>query len=246
MTNTLPSKQFFLLEGDGRRPQAVATADAAGAWHGETGSTPAGKLYCAYSGASMRPTLSGNDLLEVASYGDAEQPRPGDVILFTPRPAYPFVIHRIITVTPTGFLTQGDFCDTADPWLLTGEEIIGRVVAATSHTGRRPIRGGIPGRLHAAYARLRRRLGFWLAKIPLFILKILMAEAGKLNLNPAAEHGPKIYRFETPQQAVYKLIVGNKIIGSYDHAARRWHIRLPYRLFLNKSSLPLPQHAVHA
>lgn len=220
----------FLAEGG----PAVATLSAEG---GSGPQTTARKLYCAYGGPSMHPTLAPQDLLEIVPYTDARRPAAGDVILCVAPIAHRYVIHRIIAGTPAGFRTRGDNCGSDDPWLLTGREIVGRVVAAIRPTGGRPIHGGMPGRLLAARCRLRRRALLVLATLLRPLCRAI--RQGSRKRLPAGCRC-QLYSFGNQDRPAYRLMAGPKTIGVYDHAARRWRLRLPYRLFVDETALPPP------
>lgn len=122
------------------------------------GSSPSPlKLYCAYDGSSMHPTLTARDLLEIVPYPGSIRPEPGDVILCSAPVPGRYVVHRITASTPAGFKTRGDNSSSVDPWLLAEKDIIGRVAAVHRHGGSHFIRGGKAGLLQAARCHLRRR-----------------------------------------------------------------------------------------
>ena len=235
----MASPPVFLAEGSQTAPSpvpAVASLSAMGS--GSNRQQSGQKLYCAYGGPSMHPTLAAQDLLEIAPY-TACRPAPGDVILCTAPVAHRYVIHRIVAGTPAGFRTRGDNCGNEDPWLLTEREIVGRVVAANRPTGCRPIHGGMPGRFLAAHCHLRRQALVVLTALlrPLFRA---IRHGGRKGLPPGCRC--QLYRFGNQDRPAYRLMAGPKTIGVYDHAARCWRIRLPYRLFFDASALPPPEN----
>jgi len=120
---------------------------------------------CGQLGGSMRPTLRGRDLLEVAPYGDAPV-RAGDVVLFTRPGGQSLVAHRVDAIGQLGIQTRGDSNRAVDPWLLRPDQLVGRVTAAWRGNRRVPVArasGLLAARLHfwarrMIPARLRRPL----------------------------------------------------------------------------------------
>jgi hypothetical protein len=52
---------------------------------------------------------------------------------------------------------------------------------------------------------------------------------------------PQVASFQTEADASHKLLLGRRIIGSFDQSLFQWQIRRPYRLFVDESSLPTPR-----
>jgi signal peptidase I len=82
-------------------------------------------------GDSMLPTLQdGTLIISVSESGY----NVGDVVAFTPprgAGAAPMVIHRLVDGSPgDGYVTRGDNNESADPWTVSPELIIGRQVLA--------------------------------------------------------------------------------------------------------------------
>ncbi len=74
---------------------------------------------------SMIPTFYKGDMVIVQG---AEDYKVGDVIVYD-APAYRYpIIHRIIEVKPTGFITKGDNNPDRDPWVIQKGRIHGRAV----------------------------------------------------------------------------------------------------------------------
>ena len=84
-----------------------------------------GRLWLRVSGASMLPALRPGDVLQFQVYS-AEQVEAGDVVLF--RRGGRLVIHRVLSKTPTGLITQGDALATIDP-PVDSADLLGKVVS---------------------------------------------------------------------------------------------------------------------
>ena len=94
--------------------------------------------YVIVAGDSMQPSLRTGDLVVAAKQPTYDV---GDVIVYGIPAGKPGagsqVIHRIIGGdAETGFITQGDNRDTADPWLPTLNEIVGRPTLSIPAVGR--------------------------------------------------------------------------------------------------------------
>ncbi len=76
---------------------------------------------------SMVPTLNRGDLV-VASGGDINV---GDIIIYSGPRSYP-IIHRVVGVENesgiTGYITKGDNNPSEDPWIVTRDEIHGKLL----------------------------------------------------------------------------------------------------------------------
>jgi len=83
---------------------------------------------------SMEPTLKvrGIVLVKEVPY---EEIKEGDIISFIPTLIGQSVCHRVIEVTPEGFVTKGDNNYTADMSVATKDEYKGKVVFSTNVLG---------------------------------------------------------------------------------------------------------------
>lgn len=81
--------------------------------------------YASYvvASSSMEPTIDRGSLIYVHASDDY---RPGDVITFVENDRT--ITHRIVGVTPSGYLTKGDANDIVDEWRVTDQHIIGELV----------------------------------------------------------------------------------------------------------------------
>jgi signal peptidase I len=195
-----------------------------------------GTRFVAHVGASMNPTFSEEDLLEVSPYGDT-QIRAGDVILCRPPGAERLVVHRVVTATPNGVRTRGDNNALVDPWLLQPGDVVGRVVAARTGKRRRTIPGGRSGALLAGWIRRRRPFAAALARL-LHPAYHELADLGLVQALVPAAWRPRVAVFEAGSERRLRLLVGRRVVGYYDPRQGRWHIRRPFRLLITPHSLP--------
>jgi hypothetical protein len=52
---------------------------------------------------------------------------------------------------------------------------------------------------------------------------------------------PHVASFKANHDVSYKLLLGKRVIGFYDDTLHKWHIKRPYRLIIDETSLPTPQ-----
>lgn len=188
----------------------------------------------------MFPTLREWDLLDVRPVG-TDSIRIGDVVVFPSPENGQLIIHRVVSLTPQGIRTRGDYNYAPDDWLLRPEHIIGRVTAAWFGQRRRRIDGGWRGRCTAVFVTWRKRMVqqgsvFWRK-----IMSVLNFPKILGIVFPWRYH-PRPGLFQMNGRPCLRLLVGQRLIGWYVPEQRQWHVRWPYRLWVNTQHLPsLPQ-----
>jgi len=192
-----------------------------------------------YKGPSMNPTLRNADLLEVIPYGDRKI-RRGDVITFMPLNAEISITHRIISVDVRGVRTLGDNNSGADAGYIQPENIIGRVVYAKRNKRRLCVYGGIRGRIYAIAIRSVRRIRIRLRSVIILLRPIYLYICRSKTLRKfiPAKTDLKIFSFSRPNGTELHLFWGHRIIGRLAPGASQWHIKVPFRLFVDVDSLP--------
>jgi len=193
------------------------------------------RLRALYTGASMSPTLVEPELLQVRPYR-GERVRPGDIVCFRSPDGGRTVVHRVVAVEAQGIRTRGDNNERDDEWVSPAADIIGRVTAAQRGTRRRNVPGGWRGLAALRCARLghgiRRRTGTVPHK-----LYDLAAGLGPFDrLLPRALR-PRVVRFDARCRVLLKLMMGRQAVGQYDDQRAVWHIRRPFRLFVDERAL---------
>jgi signal peptidase len=81
-------------------------------------------------GDSMTPTIQSNSfnvLWKQNAYA------VGDVIAFKTQ-SYP-VLHRIVEACPDGYITKGDANNVVDPWLVSKQDVIGKLIFSVPYLG---------------------------------------------------------------------------------------------------------------
>ncbi len=189
------------------------------------------------SGPSMLPTLRVGDGLIVQAYNQQTPVRAGDVVVFYNAAEHRSVVHRVMSVSAAGIRTRGDNNDRMDPDLLQPADISGRVTAVRRGRRIKSVWNGAAGRLRGHLCHARR----------LLVLRVLalfhplyrrLAESGILRL-PPRWLGVRVVRLQRKRHIVlYALLLGRWPIGRYAPGDREWHIRRPFRLFLDADTLP--------
>jgi len=189
-----------------------------------------------YKGPSMIPTLKPGDRLWVTPH-NGQKVRRGDVVVFTPSGADYKVIHRVVSVGPQGIKTQGDNNNRVDSWLLSHDEILGRVFSAERGNRRRRVFGGAIGQLfgvairaiHAIDASVSSRFR------PAYDR---LARAGVFRRWLPGWMKTKAISLSHPAGTELQLLMGRRVIGRWLPGKSGWNIRRPFRLFVDEESLP--------
>ena len=191
------------------------------------------------TGPSMNPTLRESDLLEVKPYGTGRV-HPGDVVCFKSPETGEMFVHRVVAASPGGIRTRGDNNAKDDTGVLQAGDIIGCVKAAQRGDQRRVVHGGWRGPFVLRCARLGRGTRRCAGPLP-HMLYVLVAGLGPLDRLLPARLRPRLVRFDTRSRVFLKLLIGRHAVGQYDEGCGEWHIRRPFRLFVDERALPDPR-----
>jgi hypothetical protein len=189
-----------------------------------------------YTGPSMNPILKAGDILEIASY-KGQEIRPGDVIVFIPPGGDSKVIHRVAVMDSQGIRTRGDNCTDVDPWILNPEHVLGRVLCARRRNKRLRVFGGIVGRLFATVIRGIHSIDSSVSKFLRPSYKRLAGAGLCRHLLPRSME-PRVISFNRRAGTELQLVIGQRVIGRWPPGESGWHIRRPFRLFVDEDSLP--------
>lgn len=196
-------------------------------------------LYCVHSGSSMDPTLIPLDLLEIVPCEESKL-EVGDVIFFQANGRDLAVVHRISRINQQeGITTRGDNNTFDDSWILQTSAILGRVVAAWSGHKRRKIAGGKFGRLAYLLSWNRRIISRILSNTlgPLYCFLSLQGIIQSVLPNSLK---PRVVVFQINGKNQLKLMMNCRQVGYYDKQQKKWHIRRPFRLFVDNYTLTTP------
>lgn len=189
-----------------------------------------------YIGTSMNPTLKPGDKLEIIPY-HGQGIRRGDVIALIPPGGDYKVIHRVVFIGSHGIRTRGDNSNQVDEWTLNPEHIIGRVVSAKRGNQRRRIFRGREGQCFALTGRA-------LQALDSIVSSLLRPSYHRLAVTGIFRHWlptwvkPRVITLNRPTGTELQLLMGRRVVGRWLPGMPRWHIRRPYRLFVDETSLP--------
>ncbi len=189
-----------------------------------------------YVGPSMNPCLKSGERLQVIHYDD-QKIRRGDVVVFIPPGGEAKIIHRVIYVGLQGIKTQGDNCNQADPWLLSPDCILGRVVCARRRHKWRKVSGGSLGHLYGVTIRAINAIEQHLSSL-LHPTYEWTARTGMFKRLLPAQMTPRVISYSRSEGRELQLLMGRLVIGRRLPGRSRWYIRRPFRLFVDEESLP--------
>ncbi len=189
-----------------------------------------------YIGPSMSPLFKPGDRLQIIPYGSQEIWR-GDVIVFISPEDGSKVVHRAVSVDSHGIKTRGDNCNQVDPWILRRDQILGRVVSAQRGKRRWRVFGGPLGHSLAVAIRAIKSIDSNLTSL-LRPFYQRLARAGVFRRWLPACMKTRAISLSHPAGTELQLLMGGRVIGRWLPGKTRWHIRRPFRLFVDEASLP--------
>jgi len=193
-----------------------------------------------YTGPSMKPTLKSGDGLRVHPYGDRKI-RLGDVVVVCPPEREQHVVHRVVSVDSHGIRTRGDNNNNMDDWVLCTEDIIGQVVCVNRKNRSKTIYGGLPGRTYASGLRAIKQIDLTVSRILHPVYHRLASSGIFRNLLPL-QLKTQVLCFKRAYGIEMQLLMGRWVIGRRLNGQDRWHIRRPFRLFVDEHTLPEAQN----
>ena len=128
--------------------------------------------YIIYTGPSMNPTLQTGDMLYVVPYNKDRKVRRGDVVVFLTPDGGRRITHRVISINSGIIRTRGDNNSKVDNYLLSHDNLVGRVVYAFRKKKRLRIYGGGVGRLFAMAVQAIRKIRLY-RRIRLYVFPLL-------------------------------------------------------------------------
>jgi len=159
--------------------------------------------------------------------------RPGDVIAFrAPGSAGTahLVVHRVVARAPGGLITQGDANAAPDAARVQANGLVGRVTQAQRGTRVRPAPGGLTGRWHARWTRLRARVRRRVVAIGRAPYRWRRASGLARRLwRPAVTRVTMM----TTQGTVVKYLCGARAVAEWRPETRAYWCEKPYDLVLD-------------
>lgn len=196
--------------------------------------TPRGMAF--FRGSSMGAVFRDGDRLVIEPCEVAEL-RSGDIVVFIAPGGDQRIVHRVIAVGPDRFRTRGDANSGADLWLLSRENLIGRVVACERSGGLHRVAGGRRGRLRALVTRLLRVVDHH-SSIVFHPVYRTLARKGLLRRWLHRSLNPRVIMLRKEGGTEMQLLIGRRVIGRRLAGEQDWRIRRPYRLLVDESTLP--------
>jgi len=189
-----------------------------------------------YIGCSMSPVLKPGDRLRIIP-DDGQEIRRGDMIVFISPEDGSKVVHRVISLDSNGIKTQGDNCNAEDDWVLSREHILGRVVSVQRGKRRLRVFGGVLGHSLAVAIRAIKSIDSNLTSL-LRPFYQRLAKAGFFRRWLPSGMRPRVISFNRDAGTELQLVMGRRVIGRWLEGKTGWHIRRPFRLFVDEGSLP--------
>ena len=190
-----------------------------------------------YQKTSMVPTFVPGELLSVKPV-DAATVQAGDIIVFHSPFSGERIAHRVLHVTPLGFITRGDnaACDT-DPWILRPEQIVGVVTHAGRDEPKRTVQGGKRGLLihYTQRYRLRAIRAFRRSILPPSSRNRVGRFLEPLNLTMLLprKHRPRVLAVARSNGYELMLIMGSRVIARKSPFSEFWSVRFFYLPFVD-------------
>jgi hypothetical protein len=189
-----------------------------------------------YIGTSMNPVLKPGDRLQVIPC-DRQEIRRGDVVVFILPGGDSKIVHRVISINSDGIRTRGDNCNHEDDWVLRRDNILGRVVSAQRGKRRWRVFGGPMGQLFAAVLRVIHVIDSGFSSLLHPVYKRLSRSDIFRRWLPSGMK-PRVISFNRDAGTELHLVMGRRVIGRRMEGKTGWHIRRPFRLFVDEESLP--------
>ena len=190
-----------------------------------------------YIGNSMFPTLKTGDVLRVVQYS----PRKiiaGDVIAFHSPNGRAIIVHRVIGVDQIWIQTKGDNNLRNDDWILSPNDILGRIVSVRRGEKNIIILSGFWGQKYVFAVRVLKRIIGVLNSIMLSPAYNWLSETGTFERQFSRRISTRLCCFKRGNGLEQQLIFGRRVIGRLLPGQKQWYIKRPFRLIVDEKSLP--------
>ena len=195
--------------------------------------------YFLHVGYSMAPALLPLDVLEVIPFRNGTL-KVGDVVLCLPEGKTQPVVHRIFKIKSDGRIrTRGDNNARSDKWLLQRSEIFGHVVAVWRGQNHWKVPNAKTGKLISSFFQSKRIVVRSLSLVFGPPYHFLSHRGGIQPLLPKRLK-PRVVSFQNNGKRQLKLMMNRWQVGYYHKKQQKWHIRWPFRLFVDKYTLAMP------
>lgn len=178
----------------------------------------------------MAPTLTEPMILETIK---SELYSRGDVIVFKGENQDKTVVHRIVRVSSTGYITRGDN-NLRDDKPVAHPDVLGKAIMAFRGEKCYPIRNGIWGSRRHKYLQLRKKVMGRLSRF-LSMPYHFISDSGFFKILLPKNLKPKVILYQDKPGHLY---LGNILIGRYDARRKKWVIFRPWKIFIDQAKLP--------
>jgi signal peptidase I len=184
----------------------------------------------------MLPTLKDGDILEAVQYSQRKF-HIGDIIAFHSPIGGTIIVHRIAAICKKGVKTKGDNNFRFDDWVLSPNDIIGKIVSARRGKKIIIILNGFLGQLFLSTIRAQKRIHFVLMSFLLSFLYRWFSSAGIFKKFFSRRLKTRLCCFKSVDNLEFRLILGRQIIGRLLPGQKQWNIKRPFRLIVDEKSL---------
>jgi signal peptidase len=190
-----------------------------------------------YIGSSMFPTLKTGDILRVVQYS-RRKIIAGDVIAFHSPNGRAIIVHRVIAIDQIFIQTKGDNNLRNDDWILSPNDILGQIVSVRRGEKNIIILSGFWGQKYVFAVRVLKRIIGVLNSIMLSPAYHWLSEKGTFKRLFSRRISTRLCCFKRGNGLEQQLIFGRRVIGRLPPGHNKWHIKRPFRLFVDERSLP--------
>jgi signal peptidase I len=189
-----------------------------------------------YTGTSMYPFFRPGDRLYLKPYSNRKL-RRGDIVVFKSSRNEDIIAHRVIYSTRHGIRTRGDNNKSFDPEITPFDHIIGVVEYFQRGKVHCKAKAGLIGYFLSAVWK-----GFLILDsfITIFFRPIYRNRvcAGIFKNWLPKKWQPRVVGFNRDGNLEFQLHMGRYLIGKLQPGKSDWHIRRPFRIFIDEKELP--------
>jgi signal peptidase I len=189
-----------------------------------------------YRGVSMNPAFVESEMITVIPYGSSRI-RTGDVVCYKTDANENVIVHRVVGIKGTRIKTKGDNNASPDPFTIESDDIIGRVCSSRREGRIRRVYGGAAGLAVMLLARLYKPAVIFASRM-LHNSYCSISRTGIMRKLLPENKQIDVAVFERQNIKYPKIIFSGKTIGRYSQKYKKWHIKRPYRIFVDEAMLP--------
>ncbi|MDP8239061.1 MAG: signal peptidase I [Candidatus Hatepunaea meridiana] len=188
-------------------------------------------------GNSMSPTFRQLDKLIIESCHISNL-CVGDVIVFSLSGQSQRIVHRVTRTYSDKVRTQGDNTNCPDPYVVTDNELHGRVSSAMRGSKYIHVKGGISGHTVATVRHIWRSIIRKTLYRPARLLYKTIERNGLWCKLLPLHRFTQVLIFSKTNDIELRLQIANSSIGRLCCGSDEWQIRAPFSMFIDVSQLP--------